>query len=165
MHTTPPTHPRSGVVWNGCNAPCDDVTGICTYTVRVDLHASEFGMYNFVECPDAGNMPDIGMEVGRTYRFVQADITNYFHPLGFAYGSDGALSGNREIEDTSLLSYQLNGEVISMEGEYVPQFGHPIEEWATNGEYYGGCFRCIINLPASSFVWLDARLNRYPPSA
>lgn len=134
-----------GPVWTGCNAPCDDDTGICTYTARVDVHASEFGMYSFVECSDAGNMPDIGMELGRTYRFVQSDITNYFHPLGFAYGSDGALSGAEELED-SFLSYQLGGEVITLEGGYEPQFGHPIEEWATNGEYYGECYHCIMRI-------------------
>jgi hypothetical protein len=124
-------------VWTGCNAPCDDTTGICTYTARVDMHASEFGLYSFVECSDVGNMPDIGMELGRTYRFLQSDITNYYHPLGFAYGSDGALSGAEELDEVSFLSYQLAGEVITLEGGYESQFGHPIEEWATNGEYFG----------------------------
>ena len=130
----------AGPVWTGCNAPCDNATGICTYNARVDIHASEFGLFSFVECSDAGNMHDIGMELGRTYRFVQSDITNWFHPLGFAYGLDGALSGAEELDEDSFLSYQLGGEVITLEGGYEPQFGHPIEEWATNGEYYGEPF-------------------------
>jgi hypothetical protein len=127
------------VPWTGCSAPCDEATGLCTYTARVDLHASEFGYYNFDECTgeSGGNMPDIGMELGRTYRFVQSDVSNYFHPLGFAYEPDGALSGAEELDEAMYLKYQLKGEVITLEGGYEPQFGHPIEQWATNGDYYG----------------------------
>ena len=132
----------SGTPWTGCNAPCDESTGLCTYTARVDLHASEFGHYNFDECAGdsssgGGNMPDIGMELGKTYRFVQTDVSNYFHPLGFAYEPDGALSGAEELDEGLYLKYQRKGELVTLEGAYEPQFGHPIEEWASNGDYYG----------------------------
>ena len=30
------------------------------------------------------------MEVGQAYEFVQEDISNFYHPIGFAYFADGA---------------------------------------------------------------------------
>jgi hypothetical protein len=36
--------------------------------------------------------------VGRTYIFDQSHITNWFHPLGFAYEADGAHLGVDELE-------------------------------------------------------------------
>jgi len=38
------------------------------------------------------------MEVGKTYKFVQADRSNYYHPLGFAYFPDGAHADADELE-------------------------------------------------------------------
>ena len=73
-------------------------------------------------------------------------MTNYFHPLGFAYAPDGALAGADELDEALYLNYQLNGEEITLEGGYEPQFGWPIDEWATNGEYYGEL------LPVATFV-------------
>jgi hypothetical protein len=42
--------------------------------------------------------PTIGIEVGETYTFVQNDMTNYMHPLGFAYFPDGAHDNKPELE-------------------------------------------------------------------
>lgn len=82
----------------------DDTTGsvVCTsdtntYTVKLDLYASQLGYYTFEECGDMVN-PTIGMEVGQTYTFIQTDRTNYFHPLGFSYFPDGAHDGVDELE-------------------------------------------------------------------
>jgi hypothetical protein len=63
-------HPETGV---DCVAPCDG--DVCTYNVRVDLFASELGYFTFDECDDITN-PTIGMQVGKTYKFVQvsADV-------------------------------------------------------------------------------------------
>ncbi|KAL7426187.1 hypothetical protein ACHAXH_000256, partial [Discostella pseudostelligera] len=116
-----------------CHASCDD-DDVCTYTALVDLFASEFGFFHFEECGDSGNMPTITMEIGKTYRFVQKDISNYVHPLGFAYEPDGALADADEV-DEEYLAYQLDGEDIGLD-VYEPNFAHPIEEWATDGEYY-----------------------------
>ena len=113
-----------------CHAPCDG--NICTYTALVDLFASEFGFFTFEEC-GGENIPTITMEVGKTYKFIQRDVTNYFHPLGFAHGPDGVLAGAEELAE-QYLSYQLDGEDIGLD-EYEPAFKHPIEEWATDGEY------------------------------
>jgi hypothetical protein len=120
-------------ITGSCQASCGE-DGICTFTALVDLFASEFGFFHFEECPDAGNMPTITMELGKTYRFIQTDISNYFHPLGFAYEVDGALANADEV-DEAYLAYQLNDEDIGLD-VYEPNFAHPIEEWATDGEYY-----------------------------
>lgn len=68
-----------------------------TYTVKVDPHASEFGFFTFEECPDMIN-PVIAMVVDEIYTFAQADRSNYYHPMGFAYDVDGALEGSPELE-------------------------------------------------------------------
>lgn len=77
-------------------------SGICTtdnnvFTVSLNLFASELGYYTFAECGDETN-PTIGIEIGQTYTFVQADRSNYYHPMGFAYGPDGAHAGLSELE-------------------------------------------------------------------
>lgn len=58
-----------------------------TFTVKVNLHASERGYYFFEECGDAVN-PTLGLEYGEVYTFVQKDRTNYWHPLSFSYFPD-----------------------------------------------------------------------------
>ena len=115
-----------------CNANCKG--DICYYTSKVDLFASEFGVYYFEECPEAGKYPKLTMEIGKTYRFVQNDVSNWFHPFGFAYGQDGALADLPELEE-EYISYQRNGEDITLDG-YEPEFQWPIEQWVEAGEYY-----------------------------
>lgn len=151
---------ESFVTEGGCSASCDDTTGICTYTALVDLYASEFGYYHFAECPDAGTMPSLALELGKTYRFIQTDVTNYFHPLGFAYAPDGALAGADELDEALYLNYQLNGEEITLEGGYEPQFGWPIDEWATNGEYYVDV-TLPINFDAKEDLFYFCHIHRY----
>jgi hypothetical protein len=51
-----------------CVALCDG--DMCTYNVHVDLFASELGYFKFEECGDITN-PTIGVELGKTYKFVQ----------------------------------------------------------------------------------------------
>jgi Domain of unknown function (DUF305) len=55
------------------------------------------GYYTFDECGDTIN-PTIGMEINATYIFDQADRTNYYHPLGFAYFPDGDHADGDELE-------------------------------------------------------------------
>lgn len=38
------------------------------------------------------------MTIGKTYKFKQADRSNYYHPLGFAYYADGAHDDVDELE-------------------------------------------------------------------
>jgi len=47
------------------------------------------GYYTFKECGSKTN-PVLGIEKGTTYYFDQSDVSNYMHPLGFAWVPDGA---------------------------------------------------------------------------
>lgn len=76
---------------------CDAAATECTFTVKVHLMAGELGYYQFEECGEITN-PTIAMEMGKTYRFVQADRSNWYHPLGLAYYADGAHDDVDELE-------------------------------------------------------------------
>ncbi|KAL7519120.1 hypothetical protein ACHAWX_003916 [Stephanocyclus meneghinianus] len=83
-----------------CNANCTiDSSGneFCKFTANVDLFASELGYFRFLECGDVPN-PTLGIELGKTYQFIQADPSNHMHPLGFAYYPDGDHAGLDELE-------------------------------------------------------------------
>jgi len=53
----------------------------------------------FEECGNVTN-PTIGIEIGQTYTFKQEDISNFYHPMGFAYYPDGAHADQPELEPT-----------------------------------------------------------------
>ena len=74
-----------------------DGTEECIFTAHVNLFAGELGYYQFEECNGQIN-PTIGIEVGKTYRFLQSDRSNWYHPLGFAYKPDGAHADVDELE-------------------------------------------------------------------
>lgn len=80
-----------------------------TFTVKVDIFASERGYYQFEECGEVNN-PVIGLEIGEVYTFTQKDRTNFWHPLRFSYFPDGHhLGGN-------LLSPDSYGKKIATTG-------------------------------------------------
>ena len=61
-----------------CNGNCTiDSSGneFCKFTASVDLFASELGYFRFAECGDVPN-PTLGVELGKTYQFIQADPSN-----------------------------------------------------------------------------------------
>lgn len=68
----------------------------CTFYVEIDIFASETGYYHVQGCN--GVQPTLGMIEGVTYIFDQSHPTNWFHPLGFAYGPDGVYANNTEME-------------------------------------------------------------------
>jgi hypothetical protein len=150
-----------------------------TYTVVVDLHAGELGTYlslpttlplcshyrstllcigyfTFKECPGLLN-PTIGIELGQTYMFDQADRTNWYHPMGFAYFPDGAHDDKAELEPAVSLNstssckatlscptplYYLDGKLLGVTGTndfgldaYEPDFFLPIPEWSKRGTF------------------------------
>jgi hypothetical protein len=92
--------------------------------------------------------------VGETYTFIQEDRSNYYHPLGFAYFSDG----NLEAEGTELepgISQGTSGcqdtltcpsPVYSFPGnenaslttldEFEAKFGGQLPEWTSSGPYH-----------------------------
>jgi hypothetical protein len=59
-----------------CRASCSaDEKEICKFTAKVNLHSGELGYFQFEECGDIDN-PTLGLEVGKTYRFLQKDVSN-----------------------------------------------------------------------------------------
>jgi hypothetical protein len=114
------------------------------------------GYFTFKECPGLWN-PTIGIEVGQTYMFDQADRSNWFHPMGFAYFPDGAHDDKAELEPAVSLNstsnckttfscptplYYLDGKLLGVAGTndfgldaYEPDFFLPIPEWSKRGTY------------------------------
>jgi hypothetical protein len=84
------------------------------------MYASDLGAIYFEECSGSNHTtanpyPTIGLEIGKQYIFNQAHITNYYHPLGFAYHPDGAHVGLPELEEDLYLQYMIDGEVVGLE--------------------------------------------------
>jgi len=82
-----------------CHGACSTAGGekSCVFTASLNLSAGELGYYVFEECGSEAN-PTLGVEKGVTYRFVQSDESNYYHPLGLAYYPDGAHDDVDELE-------------------------------------------------------------------
>lgn len=135
-----------------CRASCSTNKNgkeICKFTAVLDLFATELGAFQFKECGDAV-YPTLGMEIGKTYVFVQEDRSNYYHPLGFAYYADGAHDDKDEVEDVVVPpgsssgcdadascpspKYYLDDEEIGLD-EYEPKFFHSPSEWVDYGTF------------------------------
>jgi hypothetical protein len=76
-------------------APCTSSNNI--FTVKPNLFSGQLGYFTFEECGDQVH-PTLGLEIGETYTFVQKDVSNFFHPMGFAYFPDGAHNDGDELE-------------------------------------------------------------------
>ena len=50
-----------------------------------------------------------GVKKGATYLFTQRRTSNYFHPLGFAHGPDGALDDQPELEPSVCFGQTRDG--------------------------------------------------------
>eukprot|EP00960_Hanusia_phi_P039837 754083-Hanusia_phi.AAC.1 len=83
--------------------PCEPVAGTGTETdpyifqVKLNYFVSSTGYFSFTRC-EGSQRPTIKIKANSTYMFVQTDRTNWLHPLGFAYGPDGAHVGAAELE-------------------------------------------------------------------
>lgn len=109
---------------------------------KVDLFASETGYYTFDGYQ--GVSPDITVNIGDTLVFDQRDITNYYHPLGFAFYPDGAHGATwggderDEVEGLDQIAYYIDGERACPDPTdigldcYEPRFFYPSEVWAEN---------------------------------
>ena len=64
--------------------------------VQLNYYAGEFGYFTIEGC--AGANPNLVLAADHEYRFVQQHITNWYHPIGFAYDLDGAILDNPELE-------------------------------------------------------------------
>ena len=119
----------------------------------VDIFASDLGGFYFEECGSDNIYPIIGIEVGKTYRFIQEDKSNYYHPLGFAYHPDGAHVGKEEVEE-DYLTYKLDAKDVGLDG-YEPLFFH------SAGEIFEYCqsicySQCHVNI-LTPYVWFLQR--------
>lgn len=115
------------------------------------------GYFSFEECgEDVIPHPTIGLIVGETYTFVQKDVSNWMHPMGFAYYPDGAHDDKMELEP-SVTPYasvcNATNECPSpryyiddtYQGEngtanfgldvYEPLFARSIAEWSSLGTF------------------------------
>ena len=94
----------------GCEAGC--VASDSTICVSIDIFASETGYYRFQNYSDP--LPEINVTLGATVRFDQSDISNWMHPIGFAYYPDGAHGAywggeeREEVEDADALLYLID---------------------------------------------------------
>ncbi|CAK9012802.1 Hypothetical protein SCF082_LOCUS11658 [Durusdinium trenchii] len=82
-----------------CLGNCTGTIGVdyaCTFYFRMNIFAGETGYYEVDGCE--GTQPTLGMIAGVEYTFDQTDPTNWFHPLGFAYGPDGVYGDEPELE-------------------------------------------------------------------
>merc|ERR1712238_472512 len=82
---------------------CTDPYEECTFQVGRDEISSELGYFTFKGkgdeyCGKGETNPVLGIKKGATYLFTQRRTGNYYHPLGFAYGADGALDDQPELE-------------------------------------------------------------------
>ncbi len=92
------------------------------FTSKLAIHESDLGAWYFEECGEGNLYPVIGVEIGTSAVFVQEDITNWYHPLGFAYSVDGAHMGKEGVEG-EYLTYRVDAEDIGLDG-YEPLFQH-----------------------------------------
>ena len=57
--------------------------------------AGEFGYFEVEGCKGAS--PNLVIAADQEYRFIQQDISNWFHPIGFAYFPDGKFESLDDI--------------------------------------------------------------------
>jgi hypothetical protein len=93
--------------------------------------------------------PTLGIEIGQTYTFIQQDISNYMHPIGFAYEPDGAHDDKPELEpgifpsDTSGTGCTMNATcpapMYFVDGNYVGTYSNiaEIKNVTTDDENFG----------------------------
>jgi len=160
-----------------CLATCVDTTDgeVCIFEVSRDQFASELGYFKFSgangDC--GGTNPTLGVKKGATYFFKQADVSNYYHALGFAYGEDGALAPNDELEpgiagpnSTSNCADNLScpAPMYIVDGDYKGKYSddtysnNPLIEPVTEN---GGDFGLDVYEPTFFYPvldWLDAGL-------
>ena len=83
----------SGLCLGNCTGT--GIEKLCVFKFEVDVFASETGYFRVAGCD--GVQPTLGIERGVRYVFDQSHNTNWFHPLGFAFGPDGVYADNLEL--------------------------------------------------------------------
>ena len=108
--------------------------------MSIDPYAGETGYYNVQG--QTGSSPDLTVRIGSVYTFDQTDVSNWYHPVGFAFYPDGAHGadwggeGRAEVEGP-YLSYQINGAATTCPDAgdtgldcYEPEFFYPRAVWS-----------------------------------
>jgi len=119
------------------NQHCD-LSAETDILLALNEFASETGLYTVtggsgVVC--AGVSPMLHLNMGQTYAFHQTDISNWYHPVGFAYEPGGAHFDLPEVEGEGLQYYVNNVSVTDDESGfgldgYEPLFFYPQEAWS-----------------------------------
>lgn len=97
-------------------------------------------------------MPTIGLEVGQMYTFIQTDRSNYYHPMGFAYGPDGNKGGYPELDPGTSASF---GECSGNSTCPAPMY--------FQGDQYLGSYNNVQDITAVSDGVIDTGLDKYEP--
>jgi hypothetical protein len=129
-------------------------TSLLEYGITALLTFARPGYYTFQECGSQTN-PTIGIEIGETYTFIQQDMHNYMHPLGFAYFPDGAHDDKAELEPGVVPGGALAGGCADT-------LTCPAPMYFKNGEYVG----VYSNIPDVKNVTTgegDFGLDNYEP--
>jgi len=126
----------------------------CTFTTELNLYASELGYYSFKECGAKTN-PTLELEVGTTYTFDQTNVTNWYHPLGFAYYPDGAHDEVDELEPGIAAPGSNSDCEIS--------FTCPAPMYMLNGIYLGDYSNNALITESTTMDKEDFGLDHYEP--
>ena len=110
------------------------------------------GYFYFEECGNVTN-PIIGIEVGETYTFDQSDVSNYYHPMGFAYYPDGDHVGKKELEPYETAGTSDCGATATCP---APMYFH--------GDKYLGKYSNIPEIKNVTTGELDFGLDKYEPT-
>ena len=120
MATVPAVDPASLLRDQACEILPTPGALYTDVNVTLDHYASEFGYFEFTVAAGgaitggqqkcAGSAPNLVLAAGHEYRFHQNDITNWYHPMGFAYFPDGAIVDKDELEPTINPTPGANGD-------------------------------------------------------
>merc|ERR1719162_1448924 len=136
-------------------------TNVC---MTVNVFTSETGYYELnrgdFETLE-GPSPDIKVKIGDKITFDQSDVSNWYHPVGFAYRADGAhrdtwgADENPEVEGLGELQYLIDGEIPTCDDAgdtgldcYEPEFFYPRGDWM--GKVYSAELTITPDVAAAS---------------
>merc|ERR1719443_1553363 len=149
--------PSYGTITSG--AACTPASS--TISMKWNSYASEWGAYEITGC--TGVNPKLQLTAGTTYTFEQADASNWYHPVGFAYIAGGAhtecpagsgaecpeLGGENQTGGSTIQYYVNNVAVTNDESgfgldAYEPEFFNSQDWWG------GRQYKVMLTIPADA---------------
>jgi hypothetical protein len=138
---------------------CDKTTGSTTITMKWDEFSSEWGMYTIDGCD--GISPTLKLAAGKTYTWDQNHISNWYHPVGFAYiaggahtecagGEDGACPelGGEDPETT--IQYYVNDVAITDDESGFGLDGYEPLFFNDQGWWSEHTYHVTLNIPTDA---------------